>query len=71
MSFLWVKFKNNQAVEVSTENCRNISSFTEACIKKLPRVLGSFDSAQLFLSTTVDGSSPLDPGDPIPATPNT
>ena len=68
MSKLWVKFQEFKAVKVSVEGCEDVEDLLVACIKKLPRVLGSFDSAQLFLSTTVDGD-PLRPGLPLTGIP--
>ena len=71
MSKLWVKFQEFKAVKVSVEGCEDVNDVIKACKKELSPLLDSFASAQLFLSTTVDGSSSFDPGDPIPATPNT
>ena len=66
MTKLWVKFKSNNAVKVSTEECQDVDDFIKACKKELPHLLGSYDSAQLVLSTTADGT-PLQPDDAIPA----
>ena len=66
MTKRWAKFKPNNATQVSTEDCQNVDDFLEACKKKLSHLLGSYDSAQLCLSTTADGT-PLQPDDPIPA----
>jgi hypothetical protein len=66
MSKIWVKFGKNNATRVSTENCDIVDDFLEACKKKLPHLLGSYDSAQLSLSNT-DGGTPLKPDDSIPA----
>jgi hypothetical protein len=66
MTKLWVKLKTNNAVKVSTEECQDVDDFLEACKKKLPHLLGSYDAAQLCLSTT-DGGPPLQPDDAIPA----
>ena len=65
MTFLWVRFKPFSAVEVSVENCRNVGHLIEKCKQKLPRLLGSYDPPQIFLSLTDDGL-PLDPGDNLP-----
>jgi len=62
----WVKFKTNNATQVSTEGCQNVDDFLKACKKELPHLLGSYDSAQLSLSTT-NGGTPLQPDDAIPA----
>jgi hypothetical protein len=66
MSKLWVKFGRNNATRVSTEGCEIVDDFIEQCKKKLSHLLGSYDSAQLSLSTT-DGGTPLQPDDSIPA----
>ena len=58
--------QNNNSTQVPTEECQNVDEFLEACKKKLPHLLGSYDSAQLSLSTT-DGGTPLQPDDDIPA----
>ena len=63
---LWVKYKNNNSTQVSTKECQNVDDFLEACKKKLPHLLGSYDSAQLSLSTT-DGGTALQPDDDIPS----
>jgi hypothetical protein len=61
MTKLWAKYKDNNSTQVSTEECHNVDDFLEACKKKLSSKLGSYDSAQLSLSTT-DGGTPLQPG---------
>jgi hypothetical protein len=66
---MWIKFRNYQATQVSTEGCQDVYDFLEACKKELSHKLVSYDIDQLFLSTT-EGGSPLEPDDPIPA-PNT
>ena len=66
MTKLWVKFKTNNAVKVSTEGCQDVDDFLEACKKELSPLLDSYASAQLSLSTT-DGGTPLEPDDDIPA----
>ena len=66
MTKRWVKFKTNNATQVSTEECQDVDDFLEACKKKLSSTLGSYDSAQLSLSTT-NGGTPLQPDDAIPA----
>jgi hypothetical protein len=66
MSKLWVKFKPNNATQVSTQECFNVDDFIEQCKKKLSHLLGPYDSAQLSLSTA-DGGPPLEPDYPIPA----
>jgi hypothetical protein len=66
MTKRWVKFKTNNATQVSTEECQNVDDFLKQCKKELPHLLGSYDSAQLSLSTT-DGGTPLQPDDDIPA----
>ena len=66
MTKLWVKYKNNNSTQVSTEECRNVDDFLEACKKKLSPLLDSYAPAQLSLSTT-DGGIPLQPDDDIPA----
>ena len=68
MTKRWVKFKNSyNPTQVSTEDCQNVDDFLEACKKKLSPLLDSYSSAQLSLSTTTDGGTPLEPDDPIPA----
>jgi hypothetical protein len=69
MSKLWVKFRTNNSVKVSTEGCQDVDDFIEQCKKKLSSKLGSYDVDQISLSTT-DGGTPLKPEDPLPA-PNT
>ncbi len=64
MSSLWVKFKTNNAVKVSTEGCQDVDDFLKACKKELSSKLGSYDVDQLFLQTTA-GGSPLQPDDSI------
>jgi hypothetical protein len=66
MTKLWVKYKNNNSVKVSTEDCQDVDDFLEACKKKLSSKLGSYDVDQLSLSTA-DGGTPLKPDDDIPA----
>ncbi len=58
---LWVKFGSNSATQVSTQGCRNVDDFLEACKKKLSHKLGAYDVDQLSLSTSADGPS-LRPG---------
>ena len=65
MSKLWVKFRNCNATQVSTEECQNVDDFLEACKKKLSPLLDSYAPAQLSLSTT-DGTA-LQPDEAIPA----
>ncbi|OAJ39744.1 hypothetical protein BDEG_23570 [Batrachochytrium dendrobatidis JEL423] len=60
-SELWVKLGSYNAVEVSTEGCRNVDKFLKACKRELPRLLDAYDSAQLSLSTTAGGPA-LRPG---------
>ena len=62
MTKLWVKFKSNNAVKVSTEDCQDVDDFLEACKKKLSPLLDSYAPAQLSLSTTDGGGTPLQPG---------
>ena len=62
----WVKYKNNNSVKVSTEDCQDVDDFIKACKKELSPLLDSYAPAQLCLSTTADGP-PLQPDDPIPA----
>ena len=66
MTKLWVKFKPNNAVKVSTEECQDVDDFLEACKKKLSPHFDSIATDQLSLSTT-DGGAPLQPDDAIPA----
>ena len=66
MSTLWVKFQNFSTAKISTEGCQDVYDFLEACKNKLPNLLGSYDSAQLSLSTAGD-DTPLPPDDPLPA----
>ena len=55
---LWVKYKNNNSTQVSTEECHNVDDFLKACKKELqiPN-----PPQELSLSTT-DGGTPLKPG---------
>jgi hypothetical protein len=57
MSELWVKFKTNNAVKVSTEECLDVDDFLGQCKKELSSKLGSYDVGQLSLSTTDGGLS--------------
>ncbi|KAI8900831.1 hypothetical protein BC833DRAFT_580266 [Globomyces pollinis-pini] len=66
MAKLWVKFKTNNVVKVSTDQCQDVDDFLKACKKELSSTLVSYDVDQLSLSTT-DGGTPLQPGDAIPA----
>jgi hypothetical protein len=66
MSKLWIKFKTNNAVKVSTEECQDIDDFLKQCKKELLLLYGQFPPGELFLSTTADGP-PLEPDDAIPA----
>ena len=66
MTIRWVKFKTNNATQVSTEECQNVDAFIKACKKDLSPLLDSYAPAQLCLSTT-DGGTPLQPDDSIPA----
>jgi hypothetical protein len=66
MTKRWVKFKTNNATQVSTEECQNVDDFLEACKKKLLFLYGQFPPGELSLSTTA-GGNPLQPGDDIPA----
>jgi hypothetical protein len=66
MTKCWVKFKPNNATQVSTEECQNVDDLIRACKKELSSKLGSYDVDQLCLSTT-DGGNPLQPDDPIPS----
>jgi hypothetical protein len=61
MSKLWIKFKTNNPVKVSTEEYQDVDDFLKACKKKLSSKLGSYDDDQLSLSTT-DGGPSLRPG---------
>jgi hypothetical protein len=56
-SELWVKFGRNNAVKVSTDGCRDVDDFLEACKKKLSPLLDSYAPAQLSLFTTEGGPS--------------
>jgi hypothetical protein len=64
MSKLWIKFKTNNAVKVSTEECQDVDDFLEACKKKLSSKLGSYDVDQLTLLQP-DGTTQIDPGEVI------
>jgi hypothetical protein len=66
MTKLWVKYKDNNSTQVSTEECHNVDDFLEACKKKLSPHFDSIATDQLSLSTT-DGGIPLQPDDDIPA----
>ena len=66
MTKRWVKFKANNAVKVSTEQCQDVDDFIEACKKKLLFLYGQFPPGELYLSTT-DGGPPFEPDDPVPA----
>jgi hypothetical protein len=61
MTKLWVKFKTNNAVKVSSEQCQHVDDFLEAYKKKLSPLLDSYLPTQLCLSTT-DGGLSLRPG---------
>jgi hypothetical protein len=61
MSKLWIKFKTNNATQVSTQECLNVDDFLKACKKELSPLLDSFAPAQLFLSINADGNA-LRPG---------
>jgi hypothetical protein len=66
MSKLWIKFKTNNAVKVSTEECQDVDDFLKQCKKELSPHFDSIATDQLSLSTT-DGGTPLQPDDAIPA----
>jgi len=66
MTKRWVKFKTNNATQVSTEQCLNVDDFLKACKKELLFLYGQFPPGELSLSTTADGPL-LQPDDPIPA----
>jgi hypothetical protein len=66
MTKLWVKFKTNNAVKVSTEGCQDVDDFLKACKKELSPHFDSVATDQLSLSTA-DGGTPLKPDDAIPA----
>jgi hypothetical protein len=66
MTKLWIKYKNNNSTQISTEECQNVDDFLEACKKKLSPHFDSIATDQLSLSTT-DGGNPLQPDDDIPA----
>ena len=57
MTKLWVQFKTNNAVKVSTNSCKDVDDFLRACKKEFSSTLGSYDVCQLSLSFTADGSS--------------
>lgn len=61
MTKLWVKFKTNNAVKVSTEECQDVDDFLKAVKKEISPLLDSYAPAQLCLSTT-DGGPSLRPG---------
>jgi hypothetical protein len=61
MTKLWVKYKNNNSIKVSTEDCQDVDDFLKVCKKELSSKLGSYDVDQLSLSTT-NGGTPLQPG---------
>ena len=63
MSKLWVKFKTNNATQVSTQECFNVDDFIKAVKKELqiPN-----PPQELSLSTAAEGPL-LQPDDPIPA----
>ena len=58
---LWVKFGNNNAVKVSTEECQDVDDFLKACKKELSPLFDSYAPAQLSLSLT-KGGEPFRPG---------
>ena len=64
--FSWVKYKNNNSTQVSTEECQNVDDFLKACKKDLSPHFDSVATDQLSLSAT-DGGTPLQPNDCIPA----
>ena len=66
MSKLWIKFKTNNAVKVSTEECQDVDDFLKQCKKELLFLYGQFPPGELSLSTTNAGT-PLQPDDAIPA----
>ena len=55
MTKLWIKFKTNNAVKVSTEECQDVDDFLKASKKELLFLYGQFPPGELSLSTTVDG----------------
>ena len=61
---LWVILKPNNATKVSAKDCQDVDDFLKACKKQLPHLLGSYDSAQLSLSTS-DGGPFLESDDSI------
>ena len=63
---LWIRFKPNNAIKVSTDECEDVNDFLKACKKEHSSKLGSYGVDQLSLSLT-DGGTPLEPDDPIPA----
>ena len=60
LSKLWIKHNGNQATQVSTAGCLNISDFAEAVKKKLPKQLSAFDSNQLTLHKSLT-DAPFEP----------
>jgi hypothetical protein len=65
MTKLWIKFKTNNATQVSTEECQNVDDFLKQCKKELLFLYGQFPLGELSLSTTA-GGPPLQPDDAIP-----
>ena len=65
MTKLWIKFKTNNAVKVSTEQCQDVDDFLKQCKKELLFLYGQFPPGELSLSTTA-GGPPLQPDDAIP-----
>ncbi|KAI8904062.1 hypothetical protein EDD86DRAFT_213827 [Gorgonomyces haynaldii] len=69
---LWVLLKSNdsavvnQAVLVSTQDCRFVTHFIKAIKKELPNKLGHVDSDNITLHLTKDGPA-LEPDDALPA----
>ena len=61
MSKLWIKFKTNNAVKVSTDECQDVDDFLKQCKKELLFLYGQFAPGELSLSTT-DGGHSLRPG---------
>ena len=53
---LWVQLKPNNAIKVASEGCQDIDDLIEACTKEVGELLGPYDSAQLSLSLTNDGT---------------
>ena len=54
---LWVKYQSFNPVKVSTNDCEDVSDFIRACKKELSPHFDSFAFDQLFLTTTVGGTS--------------